>query len=115
MTITDCIKSELIALGIYPHYHGHRQSLLAIELALEDENRLLDMTKQIYWVVAKACSCDRPCVERNIRTAIRIAWDTNPSRLCELAGRQFNAPPTVSDFISILTAYIQRTYLSLSQ
>ena len=114
MTITDCIKTELIALGIYPHYYGYKQSLLAIELALEDEDRLLDVVKQIYWVVADVCSCDRSCVERNIRTAIRASWDTDPSRLCKLARQQLSAPPTVSEFISIFVVHIQRTYLSLS-
>lgn len=114
MATTDYIKSELIALGISPHYHGHKQSMLAIQLALEDEDRLLDIVKQIYQPVGNACSCDYTCVERNIRTAVRVAWEANPIRLCELARRQLKDPPTVSEFISILAAYIQRTYLSLS-
>ena len=113
MTITAYIKRDLQVLGIPPCYHGYKQSRLAIELAVEDEDRLLDITKQIYWTVAETCSCDRACIERNIRTVIHIAWKANRSRLNALAGRQLNAPPFASEFISMLSAHIQRTYQPL--
>lgn len=113
MTITDCIKTELQILRIPPCYHGYKQSRLAIELAVEDEDRLMDITKQIYWIVAETCSCDRACIERNIRTVIHVAWKENPSRLSVLAGYQLNAPPSASEFISMLSTYIQRTYRPL--
>ncbi len=108
MSISNRIQDELHALGITKRYHGYTQIICAIELALENENRLMDVTKQIYWVVADACACSRSCVERNIRTISHVAWKTNPARLKEIAGYPLTASPASSEFISIMVAHLQR-------
>ncbi len=109
MPIEIRIQNELHALGITKRYHGYAQVICAIKLALEDENRLMDVTKQIYWAVSDACACSHSCVERNIRTISHVAWKTNPARLKALAGYPLAASPAASEFIAIMVAHIQRT------
>ena len=47
-------------------------------------------------------------VERNIRTAVQIAWRTNPELLREMAGYPLDGPPTASEFLEILSNDVQR-------
>ncbi len=59
--------------------------MCAIQLALEEESRLRNVTKEIYWVVADAMGCARSDIERNLRTLSLRAWQVNPLRLQEIA------------------------------
>ncbi len=108
LTPTDIIRDEFHCLGITKRYHGYRQALLAIELAVEDDMRLLCVVEQIYGAVAAECGCSACCVERNIRTISHKAWKNNPHHLREISGYPLYASPTVSEFISIMTAHVQR-------
>lgn len=114
MTNAERIENELQLLGITKRYAGYRQSVLAIELALEDDSRLLKMTDEIYYVMAQRCSCGQTCIERNIRTVSRVAWTNNRSRLRQLVRYPIYAPLSASEFISILTAHLQRSPDALS-
>lgn len=110
MDLTPYVKDELRVLGITPKYCGYMQSILAVELILEDETRLLNITKEVYWKVADLCGCNRCDIERNLRTISRRAWKVNPARLEEIAGYPLASPPTASEFVTILATHIQRTY-----
>ena len=77
---TALIHEELQALGITPNYKGYQQAVCAIQLALEEESRLRNVTKEIYWVVADAMGCARSDIERNLRTLSLRAWRVNPAR-----------------------------------
>lgn len=57
---TALIHEELQALGITPNYKGYQQAVCAIQLALEEESRLRNVTKEIYWVVADAMGVPAP-------------------------------------------------------
>lgn len=107
------IYQELQTLGITANYKGRKQIALSVQLAMEDEDRLHNVVKEIYWVVADQIGCDRSDIERNIRTAIRAAWKTNPKRLQELAGYPMYAPPSSSELLSILTTYFMRRLKSV--
>ena len=85
---TALIHEELQALGITPNYKGYQQAVCAIQLALEEESRLRNVTKEIYWVVADARGCARSDIERNMRTLSLRAWRVNPLRLQERAAVQ---------------------------
>ncbi|MCI8398115.1 MAG: hypothetical protein HFF90_01750 [Oscillibacter sp.] len=112
--IQDQIYAELLTLGITKRYCGCVQTCLAIELAIEDEERLQSVTEQIYEAVAKRCSAKAANVERNIRTACQRAWRVNRKHLSDLAGYPLYAPPAASDFISIIAAHLQRSRKTLS-
>lgn len=101
------IYQLLHSMGITAKYKGFRQTILAVQLALQDEECLEQITEKIYWRVADQIGCDRSCVERDIRTIILRAWRIDPGPLQQLAGRPLSSVPTVSEFITDLTAYFK--------
>lgn len=104
------ISKLLHRLGITGNYHGFRQLLLAIELVLQDEDRLLAVGDKVYRPVALILGCGVSTVERNIRSVISIAWHTNPRLLRELSPAPLIGPPTVARFIDIIAEHLRRTY-----
>ena len=103
------IYDELQALSITANYKGYRQAALAISLALENEDRLDHVIKEIYWDVADQIGCDRSDIERNLRTVSHRAWKVCRSRLQTIAHYPLSAPPSASEFIAILAVHIKRT------
>ena len=102
------IKQTLQDLGVTCNYNGYYQAIFAIQLALENEDRLCSVTQQIYWVVADKTHCKRCNVERNIRTVIFRAWKINKDLLIEMAGFPLTSPPSVSEFLAIMVTYLKR-------
>lgn len=102
------ICQELQSLGVTANYKGYKQTALAIQLALQNEDRLNNVTKELYWAVAAQIGCGQSSVERNIRTAAQVAWKSNPARLQELAGYPLTASPSASELIAILAAHFLR-------
>lgn len=102
------ISETLQSLGISKRYKGYRQLFLSVELALDDETRLLYITENIYYPVAEKCNCEYYNVERNIRTVAHHAWKINSERLTEIAGYALDSAPSVSELITILATYIER-------
>lgn len=108
MTNTKLINETLQSLGISKCYKGYRQLLLSVELALDDETRLLYITEDIYHQVADICNCEQYHIERNIRTVSNHVWKVNSEKLSEMAGYKLVSSPSVSELISILVTYIER-------
>lgn len=107
------IQDQLHRLGISANYVGYFLLTDAIALTLEDESRLLNVTKEIYNPVARLHGCRIDTIERNIRTLIYRTWHMCPKRLIEIAGYPLQAPPTVTEFIDILTVHVRRTLPTL--
>ena len=108
MTSTQLLSKTIQSLGIDKRYKGCRQLSLCVELALDDESRLLYMTENIYIPVANKCNCDYRNIERNIRTVARRAWKVNSEKLIKMAGYTLVSSPSVSELISILVTYVER-------
>ncbi len=102
----DYIRDEFQLLGIRKSYDGYERAIRAIELALEDESCLRQVMERIYKVVDE--QYDKGSAEHNIRYILHVAWKKNPQRLQELAGYGLDAAPTVSEFLSMMVAHIQR-------
>lgn len=100
------VQRLLMQLGATPNYIGYRYCVDAICLAIEDSQRLLLVTKQIYLEVAVHYHTTGMAVERNIRTVIDVIWHTNPVLLWKLAGHQMTCKPTVSQFIGIISGWL---------
>lgn len=101
--------SELLyTLGIGRQYLGHSITLQAVEMVLRDENRLLCVKQGIFVPLGQQRGCDWRTIERNIRTVIRRAWRTSPSRLSELAVYPLRREPTVTEFLDILAVRVLR-------
>ena len=126
MNEINVIRRELRALGITRRCRCYGRIVMAIQLAVDQEDsrraacgRILAeadsvedsleaVTKEIYWEVGSRCGRKWTAVERNIRTAVQIAWRTNPELLREMAGYPLDGPPTASEFLEILSNDVQR-------
>lgn len=104
--------AELVRyLGLPGKYTGYKQMVTAITLVVEDEDRLLNIYKEVYAVVGKDFSATPKGIERNLRTLINAAWVRNEDtriRFQEIAGYSFLRRPSVSDFLDVTASYLQK-------
>ena len=105
-------KDLLRYLGCNATYRGYHQTALACEFIEKDETFLLRVTVDLYPKVAEACGCKVDTVERNIRTLIHLIWNEHSDRLIEISRCDLKYPPTVSEFLDFLVAYIQREMMA---
>ena len=102
------IYTILRYLSVTKAYLGCHQTAYAVKLALENEDRLSAVTKEIYMETASHFGCSWGAIERNIRTVIVRAWRICPERLIELAGYPLDGAPTEGEFIEILVNYMRQ-------
>ena len=79
----------------------------ALRLSLREPDRLLLVTKHVYPDVARCFDTNWKCVERGLRRAANVAWNTAPEKLSELAHRHLTEKPSVSELLSLLTIYLR--------
>ncbi|HAS37448.1 MAG TPA: sporulation initiation factor Spo0A [Ruminococcaceae bacterium] len=103
------IQAILRKLGICSTYRGYKAMVIALTLALEDEDRLNAITREIYAETARQLDSTPSAVEKNLRTVVMRAWDINRTDLERMAGYRLEAMPSVSEFLDILFNYIQRS------
>lgn len=103
------VQIILRKLGVGSTYKGYKATVLAVTLALEDEDRLSSVTKRIYGEVAEATGSTPSAVEKNIRTVVLRAWSKNRADLEMMAGYKLDIPPSPSEFLDILYTYIARS------
>lgn len=96
------IYDALYQLGATANYIGFFHTAYAIWLCAQDQERLQLVTKWLYPDVAEHYKTNWKAVERNIRSMIAIAWDTNPERLNEYAGFRLIRRPRPAQFLSIM-------------
>ena len=96
------VATVLTRLGVPRTYRGFEATMAAVWLVLEDEECLHMVTKRIYMGAAKLCGQSHSAVERNIRTVVKRAWETNPIYLAEIAGYPMSLQPIPSEFIDAL-------------
>lgn len=65
------------------------------------------VTKHVYPDVARCFDTNWKCVERGLRRAANVAWNTAPEKLSELAHRHLTEKPSVSELLSLLTIYLR--------
>ena len=93
----------LYSLGVTANYTGFFQTAFAVQLCMEQPERLLLVTKWVYPDVAKQCKASWKAVERNIRTVNGIIWERNRPYLEELAGRELPHRPDNAQLLAILS------------
>ena len=106
--MTETIERILRQLGIGANYNGFRITVLAISMIIENQDRLVSVTKEIYQDVAQLTHYSQTAVERNIRTVVSRAWNCNPQKLSQMAGHTLSTAPTASEFLDIVSSYIRR-------
>lgn len=92
----------LYRLGISANYKGYLHTAYAVELCAEQRDRLLLVSKWIYPDVARKYDTNWKAVERNIRTASRLAWKRNRALLETLAQRPLERHLCTADFLAVL-------------
>lgn len=103
------VEDVIHALGVPRTYIGFRHLNHAILVAMENEDNLLSVTKRIYPVVAEKFQTNATCVERNLRTVIKVCWDRgNRQFLDQIAGYKIPQKPSTGEFISMLAVYMKR-------
>ncbi len=108
--MTMIIKETLRPFGVTRCYHGYPQFVIAVSLALENEDRLEAVVKTIYTEVAKRYNSNSwRNVERNFRTLAKRAWQVNPALMQRMAGYPLSGPPEAAQFIEMVVAHIQRS------
>lgn len=95
---TEIIR-YLTALGILGNYKGFFYLSYAVELSLQEPERMAMITKWIYPDVAKRFQTTPACVERNIRQAIRKSRENNAGDCNK------QSIPTNSQFLAEIVAH----------
>lgn len=99
-------------LGIGKNYKGFRFACYALQLVLQDEDRLENLKQEVLIPVAVLCGTSYSAVERGLRTVIQRAWSVNPGLLREMARFPLDRQPTVSEFFVIISTYVMRSKAS---
>lgn len=101
------ISEILLRLGVTANYKGYFYLISAVELCLEEQERLHMVTKCVYPAVAKQYRTNWRAVERDIRKAVEIVWAHNRTTLEYLAHGPLEQKPGNAQFLAILTIAAQ--------
>ena len=102
------LQDMLHPLGITPNYHGFHYVVCAVSLVLEDQARLLMVTKDLYPAVAQRHRTTPACVERSIRYVIQIAYESHPDLLAQVTFHPPGSRPCCAQFIACLAGWMGR-------
>ena len=95
-------------LGVTGRLSGFRYAVYMIEQVRDQPDNVLLITKRLYKQTADHFGTSPSCVERNLRTLIQNCWShLDHDFLNVIAGTQLMYPPTNSQFIDILAAYLR--------
>ena len=102
------LKELLNRLGVTANYKGYHYVVLAVEHAVNNPESLILVTKLLYPAIAKGYQTRWQNAERNIRTAVDIAWTANAKFLEYIAQHSLPQKPKSSEFIAILAQYVSQ-------
>lgn len=95
-------------LGATGKLTGFRFAVYMIEMVRDRPEYVLLITKRLYKQTAQHFDTTPSCVERNLRTLIQVCWKyPDHSFLNQIAGTPLKQPPTNTQFIDILAAYLR--------
>ncbi len=102
------IENLLRSLGIGRRYAGYAFVCRALEMILEDENRLRNVKQSLLIPLAAEFHCSWTSIERDIRTITSRAWKVRPDMLRSMAGYPLHYTPTENEFLEILSGHLLR-------
>lgn len=104
------IRALLRTLGITSRLKGYRVLASAVELAMEDEDYLYNITKKLCPELAGPYHTTDAAIHQCIRTAIRTCWNSKTGRenLIRIAGYEMDKAPKPTEFLDILVAWLKR-------
>jgi len=86
------IAEILRTLGATPCYRGFTALVYAICLVVEDESRLDNAMRDVYF-----------------STAVDLNLQVDKTRLSDIAGYKLDGPPSSLQFIEIIASYVRRS------
>lgn len=105
----NTVESLPFSLGIRTNYKGYYYLVDALTLIMEDENRLLSIGTELFPAIALKYQTDVRCIERNIRTVIKVCWESTAcQKLQSISPYPLESPPTVGEFLDILFWHLVR-------
>lgn len=112
MELTPAEKADelLRRMGVSGCYRGLPYITRAVDLLIEDPERIHYIVKGLYLEVAQELGSTITCVERDIRTVIRAIW-ANPDHtmLEQVMSHHLVRRPKNGEFLESLTHYIRTT------
>ena len=110
-SVREYIVSILHEIGIPAHIKGYNYLIEALTLAVENQDILGAITKELYPQVAKVVGSTSSRVERAIRHAIEVAWDRGDIDILQsYFGNTVSlhkGKPTNSEFIALISEKIR--------
>lgn len=102
------IYDLLYRLGVPATYTGFFHVSYAVQLIINQPDRLLLVTKWLYPDIARHYGTSWQAVERNIRTVAAVAWERRPDVLEQFAHGHLDGRPRPAQFLAILAAYFYK-------
>ena len=106
------IRKLLLELGMPDKRSGHRYSVYAILLAVENEDYLHMLHRKLYPAVAEKFDVTPKQVEANIRRGIESAWDRADLKVLEKyfgnTISRYTARPTAGEFLARMTNEVRQ-------
>lgn len=104
----ETIESVVRRMGIKGTYQGMKCLVCGVELAYQDRDLLMAVTKELYPEIARRVGGNGKTVERNLRTVARVCWKSGDREfLNEMAGLTLRSQPTSGEMIDYLVHYIR--------
>ena len=95
-------------LGVSGKLSGFYFAVYMIEQVRQKPDHILLVTKRLYKQTARHFGTTSSCVERNLRTLVQACWRQPDHSLLEcVAGSSLTQPPTNTQFIDMLSAYLR--------
>ena len=89
---------------------GFYFAVYMLEQVQEKPEYVLLITKRLYKQTAQQFHTTSGCVERNLRTLVQACWrQPDHSMLDRIAGHPLSQPPTNTQFIDMLAAYLRNS------
>lgn len=84
--ISRICERLLFEIGIPGNLKGYRYLIIAAETVYHDGSAIHNVLKGLYADIARRENTNASCVERNIRTAIKIMWDNRNDHISDKPG-----------------------------
>ena len=96
-------------LGVSGKLSGFYYAVYMLEQVKQKPDHVLLITKRLYQQTAQHFGTTTNCVERNLRTLVQACWrQPDHGLLDRIAGSPLLQPPTNTQFIDMLSAYLRK-------
>lgn len=105
---TLTVDRLLRRLGASRRLIGFDYTVYMVNQLVSEHESIRLITKRLYPETAKHFGVTTYSVERALRTLINSCWlYGDRASMCEIAGRELDAPPSNASFLDMLAAYIK--------